>query len=335
MADFNGTAGNDAIQPFGSNLLLTLSGSSAEGGVYPVINVLVNGQKLVSGVTINADHAIGATQTVSVQIPAGVTPSTVSLEYTNDEQQSYTAGDRNLYVSSITLNGTVLPVTSASYFRSADGSTIPGQSDLNWGGALNFSGAVVANAPVHAPGTVSVDGAAGLDTLYLTHAKASYTVAATSAGYTVSGNGETVNMANVERVHFSDLSLALDMNGHAGTVAKLIAAVFGEAYLANEQYVGIGLNLADAGVTELQLATLATSLPLVTQLAGSASNSDFVKLVYHNLTGSDPSASDLASYTSMLDSGANTRGELAVIAAESNYNAAHLVGVNQSGIEFI
>jgi hypothetical protein len=335
MADFNGTAGNDAIQPFGSSLLLSLSGSPGEGGVYPVINVLVNGQVLVSGLTINADHVSGATQTVSVPVPAGVAPSTVSLEYTNDSQQTWANGDRNLYVSSITLNGAVLPVAAATYVRSADGTSVAGQSDMIWGGALNFSGPVVSSATAHTGGTVSVDGLAGLDTVYFSNAKASYSIASTSTGWNVSGNGESGALANVERLHFSDISLAVDMTGHAGTVAKLIAAVFGQSYLANEQYVGVGLGFADGGMSETAMAGLATSVPLFNALAGGSSNTAFVNFIYHNLLGTDPSASDLNTYVGMLDSGAHTRADLAVMAAESSYNAAHLVGVMQAGIEFV
>jgi hypothetical protein len=334
MADFNGTAGNDAIQPFGSSLLLTLSGSAAEGGINPLINVLVNGQVLLSNLAISANHAAGATQTVSVPIPAGVTPSTISLQYTNDEQVSYANDDRNLYDSSITLNGTVLPTTSATYFRTADSTTVQGQSEMVWGGNLTFSGAVVSSAAVHTGGTVSVDGAGGIDTVYLSNAKASYSVSSTASGYTVAGNGETATIANVERLHFSDMSLALDMTGHAGTVAKIIAAVFGESYLGNEQYVGIGLGLADSGMSESQMASLAVSVPAFTQLAGSASNADFVKYIYHNVTGTDPNASQLNTFVSMLDSG-TSRGDLAAMAAETSYNQAHLVGVNQTGIEYV
>ncbi|MES3000360.1 MAG: carbohydrate-binding domain-containing protein [Pseudomonadota bacterium] len=334
MADFNGTAGNDAIQPFGSSLLLTLSGSPAEGGINPLINVLVNGQVLVSGLSITANHAAGATQTVSVPIPAGVTPSTISLQYTNDEQLSYANDDRNLYVSSITLNGTVLPVTAATYFRTADSTTVQGQAEMVWGGNLTYSGAVVSGATVHTGGTVSVDGAGGIDTVFLSNAKASYSVSSTASGYTVAGNGETATLANVERLHFSDLSLALDMTGHAGTVAKIISAVFGQSFLGNEQYVGIGLHLADSGVSASQIASLAVSLPLFTQLAGSASNADFVKYIYHNVIGSDPSASQLNTFVGILESG-TSRADLAVMASETSFNEAHLVGLNQTGIEYI
>jgi serralysin len=335
MADtvINGTAGNDSIQPFGSNLLLTLSASPAQN-IWPIINVVVNGVTLASHVQITANNATGATQTVSVPIPAGTTVNTLSLQYTNDDQTDWFTEDRNLYISSISLNGTSISPTSATYVRSADGSVVAGQSGMVWGGELDWSSAALQGVgTASGSGTATIDGGAGIDTVFFNAGLSSYSVSHTSAGVTVSGNGQTANMVNVERLHFSDMGLALDMSGHAGTVAKLIAAVFGQSYLGNSQYVGIGLNLVDSGMSETAVADLAVHTALFQSLAGSTSNTDFVKLVYHNVIGVDPGPSELATYVGMLDSGQQTQASLAVMAAETSQNQAHLVGV-QAGIDF-
>ena len=47
-----------------------------------------------------------------------------------------------------------------------------------------------------------------------------------------------------------------------------------------------------------------------------------------------PSAGELSQYVGMLDSGAQTKASLAVMAAESSQNAVHLVGVMDAGIEY-
>jgi hypothetical protein len=335
MADIviNGTAGNDSIQPFGSNLLLTLSATSAQG-IWPVINVVVNGVTLAAGVQITASNAAGATQTVSVAIPAGTVVSTLSLQYTNDDQTNWATEDRNLFISSISLNGTSISPASATYVRSADGSVVAGQSAMVWGGELDWGSAALQGVgSSSASGTASIDGGAGIDTVFFSGALSSYSIAHTAGGVTVSGNSQTADMVNVERLHFSDMSVALDMSGHAGTVAKLIAAVFGSSFLSNSQYVGIGLNLMDSGMSESALADLAVHTTLFQSLAGSTSNTDFVKLVYHNVIGTDPSAGELATYVGMLNSGQQTQASLAVMAAETSQNQAHLVGV-QGGIDF-
>lgn len=336
MADvvINGTAGNDSIQPFGSNLLLTLSAAPAQD-IWPIINVVVNGVTLTSGVQITASNAAGATQTVSVAIPAGMTVSTLALQYTNDDQTSWATEDRNLYISSISLNGTSISPAAATYVRSADGSVVAGQSAMVWGGELDWSGAALQGVgPSNNGGTATIDGGGGIDTVFFGGGLSSYSISHTAgSGVTVSGNGQTANMVNVERLHFSDVSVALDMSGHAGTVAKLIAAVFGSSYLGNSQYVGIGLNLMDSGMSESALADLAVHTTLFQSLAGSTSNTDFVRLVYHNVVGVDPGAGELATYVGMLDSGQQTQASLAVLAAEASQNQVHLVGV-QGGIDF-
>lgn len=331
MADITGTNSNDTIQPYGSSLLLTLSGSSAQG-ITPTINVLVNGSVVLSNVSITADHALGQTQVVSVPISGAV--SSISLQYTNDPQTDYTVGDRNLYVSSVMLNGDPLPLSSATYLRTG-GTAIAGQEEMVWGGSLEFSGAVVTNATPLTGGNVSVDGLAGIDTVVLASARGDYSVSQTSTGWAATSAGGTVTLTNVERLDFQNIDLALDMNGHAGTVAKLIAALFGTAYLGTEQFVGVGLQMIDGGTSASTAAAMAIGTPLFQSLAGSASNTDFVRFVHHNVMGTDPSASDLNQYVGMLDSGAQTKASLALMAAESSQNMAHLVGVMQTGIEYV
>jgi hypothetical protein len=333
MADINGTSGNDAIQPYGSSLLLTLSGSSGEGS-WPLVNVLVNGVVVLSGVSITADYYLGQTQIVSAPID-GTPVTSVTLEYTNDTQTSWETGDRNVFVSSILLNGHVLPVTAAVYHRTG-GTDVPGQSDMIWGGSLEFTGAVVANSTSLTGGPVSVDGMGGIDTVVLANARAEYSISLTSTGGLadeISGT-EDVTLTGVERLDFQDIDVAIDMDGHAGTVAKLLSALFGQSYLGNEQYVGIGLRMLDGGTSESDAAALAIGTQVFTSLAGSTSNADFVELVFQNVMGTAPTQSQLNEYVGMLDSGVQTKASLAVIAAESSYNAVHLTGVMETGIEY-
>ena len=335
MADINGTSGNDVIEPYGSSLWLSVSGTPAEG-MFPLINVLVNGNVVLSGVSVTANHTLGQTQLINVPVAEGTLVTNVTIEYPNDTQTSWASEDRNLYLASVALNGHPLSVTGAIYHRTG-GTDIPGQTDMIWGGSMEFSGAVLANTTAITGGTVSVDGLAGIDTVMFDGvARSSYTVTKTSTGYTASevGGNKVVTMANVERLDFQDINLAIDMNGHAGTVAKLISALFGASYLGVEQYVGLGLQMLDSGTSATAAAQIAIGTPVFTSLAGSTSNTDFVELVYQNVMGHAPSASELSQYVGMLDSGAETKASLGVMAAGTNYNAAHLVGVMETGIEY-
>jgi len=344
MADtfINGTSGNDVLQAPASGgsagvLVLTVSGSPAQG-ISPVFNLLINGSIALANITATADHFAGATQQVSVPVGAGV--SSIGIAYINDPQTDFTE-DRNLYVSSVSLNGTTLPLTSALYDR--DGFTgadkvIAGREDMKWGGTMTFSGAVVQNAAAGAGGggTVFIDGGAGNDTVNFTGLRSAYTISHQAAGYSVSKADLSASVTNVERLHFQDSNVAfVDTDANALFTAKLIAALFGTSALGIREYVGIGIRLLDQGTSHLDLANLAVHTGQYQALAGSFSNTDFVKLVYHNVVGVDATPDALSFFVGLLDSGQQTQASLALLAADTSFNVAHLVGVQQTGIDFV
>ncbi len=185
-------------------------------------------------------------------------------------------------------------------------------------------------------------GGAGIDVAVYSGNRSNYTLTDTGnpvLGYTVAaktGTEGTDNLFDVERLKFADTSVAIDMDGSAGSAARIIGALFGKQYLQTKEYVGAGLQLFDAGQSMEQVAQCALGTGLFKQLAGSGSNSDFVKLVYQNVFGSAPGANDLDNYVRQLDSGEYTQASLAVAAAETDLNKANidLVGLAQTGIEY-
>jgi serralysin len=81
---------------------------------------------------------------------------------------------------------------------------------------------------------------------------------------------------------------------------------------------------------------MALGTDLFAQLAGSRSNADFVRLVYRNVVGRDADAAALATFTGLLDSGAATQAELAVLACRSDFNtgSVELVGLADTGLAY-
>jgi hypothetical protein len=210
---------------------------------------------------------------------------------------------------------------------------------MKWGGTLNLSGPAVTGASAPGGGgNLSVDGGAGIDTLMVDGDRSGFGISVAGANAVVNriSGGETLQLSNVERLDFqSGPSHALDMNGHAGTAVEIISALFGQSFVGNTTIVGIGISLLDAGMTPLQLVALAESTARFQQLAGSSSNTDFVKLVYQNVVGVAPDASQLDSFVSLLNSGTFTQASLGLLAAEHSLNQAHLVGVMQAGVDFV
>jgi len=185
-------------------------------------------------------------------------------------------------------------------------------------------------------GNDSLDGGAGLDIAAYSGVRSNYQITVNAGTVQVtdqSGTDGNDTLQNIERLNFSDSSIALDISGAAGSVAKTIGAVFGVAGLSNKTYIGQALKALDAGTSYEQLLVQA----LNTALGPNATSAQIVDLVYMNVIGSAPPAGAKTYYMNLLDSGAFSLGKLAAIAADTGYNAAHinLVGLAQTGLEFI
>jgi hypothetical protein len=143
------------------------------------------------------------------------------------------------------------------------------------------------------------------------------------------GNEGTDLLNSVERLLFSNLSVAFDINGNAGATAKILGAVFGKDSLNNKQYVGIGLSLLDSGMSTNTLSSLAVDA------ANLKTNDQIVSTLWKNVIGTTASTADKAPFIKLLEDGMNG-GSLAWLAAETEFNKINidLVGLAQTGIEY-
>lgn len=178
-----------------------------------------------------------------------------------------------------------------------------------------------------------LEGDGGVDTAVFDGLRSDYSVRRTSTGFEVAGGATGSDMLlGIERLAFADAQVALDLDGHAGTVARILGVVFGPDSLGNESYVGLGLRLADAGTSDEALMQLA----LGARLGADAGNAAVATLLLTNLTGLAPEADTLAAYTAWLDTGTGSQAQLGLMAAQSALNATHidLVGLAASGLAF-
>ena len=182
-----------------------------------------------------------------------------------------------------------------------------------------------------------IDGGADIDTAAFSGPRSAYTLATTPYGWSVRSTAEgRDNLVAIERLSFADRSVALDLDGHAGAVAQIIRAIFGPSFLANRDFVGIGLQLFDGGTDYSEVVRLAVGTDLFAQLAGGRSNEAFVDHVYRNVVGVLPTAGERSEYTGLIGSGAFTQASLAELACLVSVNTAsvELVGLAAIGIEF-
>ena len=181
--------------------------------------------------------------------------------------------------------------------------------------------------------SASVDGLAGIDTVALSAAASAFNLQASATGYSLvrkDGSG-TVSLANVERLSFSDQKLALDLNGNAGSVAKILGAVFGAAAVARPDYVGIGLSLLDSGQYD---ATSLMGFALDVVLGPNASAKAVVDLLFFNVVGVMPDAQTEKGFVDLLNS--HNAAWLGDMAANTDLNKAniHLTGLQQTGLAY-
>ena len=184
-----------------------------------------------------------------------------------------------------------------------------------------------------------IDGGDGIDTIQMNSAR-------TASSFVISHQQDvwmlmdpsrlydTIQTKNVERLIFSDLGLALDLNATAGQLAKILGAVFGKSAVANREYVGIGLHfLDDLNFNYIDLMQLAISA----RLGVSPSNAQVVDLLYTNVVGTSPDAATRKSFTDLLDNHSLNPTNLGVLAADTEMNKANinLVGLIQTGLQYL
>jgi len=224
------------------------------------------------------------------------------------------------YVENLTL-------AAASIATSATGNEL---GNALTGNALN-------NTLTGLAGNDTIDGGAGIDTAAFSGNRAAYTIG--GGGTSVSGPDGSDTLTNIERLQFSDKQLAFDLGSGqaAGNTVRVIGAAFDANYLT-PTFVGLGLDLFDAGKSMLEVCQLALGTGLYLSLAGSTSNEAFVNTVYKNVVGALPSDAVRDSYVGLLQGsgGTMTQAQLLELAANAGVNATNinLVGLQQSGAEF-
>ncbi|MBU6994198.1 MAG: hypothetical protein JZL64_04135, partial [Ferrovum myxofaciens] len=121
-------------------------------------------------------------------------------------------------------------------------------------------------------GNNQIDGGGGQNTVVFGGLLSQYQIVNSGAAITVVGPNGTNSLVNIQTLQFQDQSIAYNINGNAGTTAKIIGAVFGPGVVSNAQYEGIGIRAMDAGMSETNLMQLAID----TALGANASNSTAV-----------------------------------------------------------
>jgi Ca2+-binding RTX toxin-like protein len=182
-------------------------------------------------------------------------------------------------------------------------------------------------------GNDDINGGTGIDTAIFTSASKSYKFSVGSNSVLITGDPTTDGidtLTNVERLKFSDKTIAIDLSENAGTTAKIIGAVLGKSQVQNPTFVGLGLSYLDKGMTYSDLGALALTA------VGATTNDAVVSTLWKNVIGTEATPAIKAPYIKMLTDGMKV-GDLVVLAADTSFNTTNinLVGLAQTGIEYL
>jgi serralysin len=217
-------------------------------------------------------------------------------------------------------------------FNSANGPT------LAPAGPVAVTGTARADTLRSGAANEAFDGLAGVDTVVLQGARPEYVLNRQGDTWQladqVGGRDGTDTFTNVERLQFTNDSLALDLDGAAGTAARLVGVFLGGGAITQKALMGAALQLVDtSGLSREALAEWA----LASALGASHTHAQTVDFLHTNLFGFSPDAGTLGSLVAVLDAGSYSEAGLALLAADSDLNAAHigLVGLQQTGLAFL
>ena len=140
-------------------------------------------------------------------------------------------------------------------------------------------------------------------------------------------------LTNVERLEFSDINIAFDLNGNAGIAAKVLGAFLGATGIDRTDLAGRVLSMLDGGMTYDQL--LQTALDAI--FGSNPRSQSVVSHFYRALTGNEAPDNVIADWSGRIDRGELSTLELSKLVAEYELNLSNidLVGLESTGIEYL
>ena len=180
-------------------------------------------------------------------------------------------------------------------------------------------------------GNDTLAGGAGIDTAKFDAPLSACTITDGGGDVVVaSPTGHVDVHSDVERLAFSDVSLALDTGGYVGQIWRLYQAAFHRDADAAGQ--GFCMKQMEGGASLVALANEFLASPEFLALYGNTTDAQFVTRLYENTLGREPSASEVDYQVNALHSA--SRAQLLVNFSESPENQArHILGADSAAAQ--
>ncbi|WP_170230755.1 DUF4214 domain-containing protein [Roseibium hamelinense] len=205
------------------------------------------------------------------------------------------------------------------------------------GGSANdtMTGNSAANQFTGNAGNDTMDGGDGLDvaiygatrasvTVSITDTTAAGTITATSAGL------GTDTVTNIERIQFSDGTLAFDLTGAAGQTYRLYQAAFDRT--PDDAGLSHNVNLMDGGLGIFDMAAAFIASAEFQQTYGeNVNDTTFITLLYNNVLNRAPDDAGLSGWQDAINGG-QSRAQVLFGFSESTENKANVSSAIDDGI---
>jgi Ca2+-binding RTX toxin-like protein len=181
-----------------------------------------------------------------------------------------------------------------------------------------------------------LEGGAGRDLAFYNGPRSNYSIAATpDGGWIVQddvGPDGGDNVYDVERLQFTDINVAFDIDGNAGEAYRLYQAAFNRV----PDVGGLGYHMygLDIGLPLTHIAQHFIESPEFDTTYGDLSNTEFVEQLYWNVLFRAPDQAGLDYHLNRLDRGA-TWADILVGFSESPENQLNVIGAIQNGMEYL
>ena len=231
-------------------------------------------------------------------------------------------GNDGLYSGEYVVGTTTTPDFIGDRLDGGDGSdqlTGGSGSDLLIGGA----------------GTNYLGGGGGYDTAIYAGMRGDYTVAMHNGmpvGVTAPA-GPTDTLSSVERLSFSDTSIAFDIDGNAGNIYRLYRAAFDRK--PDEGGLGYWISIADKNVSSTFIANSLMDSDEFRDLYGTRmSDEQFLTQVYANVLDRPYDQGGFDYWIGVMRDQGVSRGDVLNLIAQDTENSAAVIGEIRSGIEY-
>jgi V8-like Glu-specific endopeptidase len=181
-----------------------------------------------------------------------------------------------------------------------------------------------------------IEGHAGIDTSIYSGARGSYQVTVSDTiqvSDLMSGRDGSDTLHGIERLTFTDVSMAFDTAGSAGQAYRLYQAAFNRT--PDLPGLGYQMKQLDDGLPLWYVAANFLRSPEFAGTYGALDDSQFVTQLYANVLHRAPDEGGFAYHTANLASGNFARSDVLVGFSESPENQAAVIGVIQGGMLYV